>query len=445
MHRTIFLVVGMVFGCGTRTPLVIDFDASVGPADARLDAPPRRCSTSSDCDDGRVCNGFESCVGGACVGGGPVPSCDDGVRCTVDTCTEPSGICSSVPNDALCPSGGRCDPFADCIGPMRCRTGAECDDGLFCNGMEECDLRTGMCVPGPSIGCSDPLDCTLDTCSETPRGCFSIPDSTRCPVGLICDPMVGCTRRPCMTDGDCNDGSVCDGTERCRAGTCFSGTPLDCNDGLVCTVDSCIDPTGCVHRLLSPIDDCGNGIDDDCDTLVDCFDPDCFGAPGCPPPCMPTEPLELTCFDMVDNDCNGLFDCGDPSCSATCSPRDAGPPRDGGPCTANEIGVSQCSNGRDDDCDGRPDCADPDCSPFGPMGECCNGRDDDGDGNIDVFTCRCFDNATCAGVGSLDQVCWTNSFSVCAPRCNFYGGNAFCSMFFPSMTRCDTTTGQCMP
>jgi hypothetical protein len=162
--------------------------------------------------------------------------------------------------------------------------------------------------------------------------------------------------------------------------------------------------------------------------------------------CVPTSMIEIACSDMRDDDCNGAFDCADPACamSPVCS-FDAGPRPDAGMCTATstrEIGPAVCTDGSDNDCDRRADCADPDCSPFGPTAECCDDVDNDGDGQVDLFTCRCLSDADCVGVGTLEQVCWTSTFSICAPRCNFYGGDAFCSMVAPSLT-CDTATGQC--
>jgi hypothetical protein len=77
------------------------------------------------------------------------------------------------------------------------------------------------------------------------------------------------------------------------------------------------------------------------------------------------------------------------------------------------------------------------------MSECCNGIDDTGDGNVDEFTCRCFDNSFCPSVGNLDQVCWTTSYSVCAPRCNFLGGTSWCQMLLPGTT-CNFMTGECI-
>ena len=48
------------------------------------------------------------------------------------------------------------------------------------------------------------------------------------------------------------------------------------------------------------------------------------------------------------------------------------------------------------------------------------------------------------GVGDLDQVCWEATFSVCAPRCNFYGGDTFCRMYLPDLPRCNAVTGECV-
>jgi subtilisin family serine protease len=52
--------------------------------------------------------------------------------------------------------------------------------------------------------------------------------------------------------------------------------------------------------------DCGDGRDDDGDRLVDCIDPDCAGATGCPG--------ESSCSNRIDDDGNGLVDCWDASC-----------------------------------------------------------------------------------------------------------------------------------
>ncbi len=78
-----------------------------------------------------------------------------------------------------------------------------------------------------------------------------------------------------------------------------------------------------------------------------------FSLPGCGGPgCVPTENPEVSCSDGVDNDCDGLIDAADPDCGPVCVP--------------NEPVEASCSDGVDNDCDGLTDGADPDCSPPNP-------------------------------------------------------------------------------
>jgi hypothetical protein len=65
---------------------------------------------------------------------------------------------------------------------------------------------------------------------------------------------------------------------------------------------------------------CNDGLDNDCDGLSDCADPDCSINPACAPICVPE-----ICNDGLDNDCDGFVDCADSDCSANpaCLPSDA--------------------------------------------------------------------------------------------------------------------------
>jgi len=155
----------------------------------------RGCSIDQECDDGHYCNGPETCVAGMCQSGS-VPTCDDGVTCTVDSCDVPTDICVHTPVTCSC--------FLD----------SDCDDGLFCNGEETCS--GGSCVSGTAPDCNDGVDCTVDSCNVLTNACDHIPDNTICGNGLFCD-----------------------GTEICTAAGCQPGTAIFCNDGNICTDDSC--------------------------------------------------------------------------------------------------------------------------------------------------------------------------------------------------------------
>ena len=113
------------------------------------------------------------------------------------------------------------------------------------------------------------------------------------------------------------------------------GPATTCGDG-TCTgqEDSCTCPEDCDFAPITEVL-CTDGIDNDCDTLVDCNDPDCGSEPACLPPycgdgyCDPNEDscgcasdcgappgTELVCSDGLDNDCDLATDCGDTDCYA---------------------------------------------------------------------------------------------------------------------------------
>src|SRR5213075_264814 len=55
------------------------------------------CTTDADCNDGNLCNGSETCVGGVCQQGTAI-NCDDGLFCTIDSCVPATGACVHNPN-----------------------------------------------------------------------------------------------------------------------------------------------------------------------------------------------------------------------------------------------------------------------------------------------------------------------------------------------------------
>ncbi|MGQ0507503.1 MAG: hypothetical protein ACT4TC_19550 [Myxococcaceae bacterium] len=82
--------------------------------------------------------------------------------------------------------------------------------------------------------------------------------------------------------------------------------------------------------------------------------------------CTPTSATEV-CDNPVDDDCDGLRECQDPDCAGKlCGPNGAicG---NANICVCNGSGAPEtteqsCSDGRDNDCDGLTDCQDPDCA-----------------------------------------------------------------------------------
>ncbi|HOX44779.1 MAG TPA: VCBS repeat-containing protein [Myxococcota bacterium] len=167
--------------------------------------------------------------------------CDDDNSCTADVCVQ-----------------ARCGhtPFPD-------RT--PCDDGLYCTQTDTC--QAGACT-GPDRDCGDLTNaCNEGVCSEEQDRCAALPlpDDTECSDGLWC------------TGGD-------DQADTCQAGQCVPA-PGPCDDLDPCTRDTCVEAGRTCEHLLQPspgleglevAGTCQNGLDDDCDDLLDGQDPDCI-------------------------------------------------------------------------------------------------------------------------------------------------------------------------
>lgn len=162
-------------------------------------------------------------------------------------------------------------------------------------------------------GCDDDGP-TLVIPPLTPEVDARVPDDAAIPDGAVlcegdedCDDGIDCTRDLCVQGGycvnpgdasRCNDGVFCNGAEYCNElEGCEATPPPTCDDGDVCTIDRCNeDKKVCDHE---PRDFDGDGEADwHCAGGTDCDDFD---------PSRGMEALE-ECADGIDNDCDDAFD-----------------------------------------------------------------------------------------------------------------------------------------
>jgi hypothetical protein len=216
-------------------------------------------------------------------------------------------------------------------------------------------------------------------------------------------------------------------------------------------------------------EECGDGIDNDCDGNTEeccdgvdcCEDGDVDGSPvgsDCDlPDCDDEDPERSpvyaeTCGDGIDNDCDGIVDdcCEGVNCcdadndgfgvGTGCEgPQDC---NDGDPGAGENLGEEICGDGQDNDCDGITDdccegvlCCDADNDGYGvgigcpgpqdpddddpqnPADEetCGDGIDNDLNGIIDDPPCPCADNdgdGFCVG-GEFEEDCWVTDPQLC--------------------------------
>ncbi len=407
-----------------------------------IDGGPTGCTDSAECDDHDPCNGVETCTGGECLAG-TAPSCDDGVTCTVDSCSG-SG-CQHVTNDGACTAGpgGRCDVMLDCqyttCDGATCTAGpcqsAMCDAGGVCRRMTTCAAGEmccgGTCAPA---GCNDGNPCTIDSCETT--GCLNAPNTAACDDGDYCTINDRCMDRSCApgtTPRDCDDGNPCNGAEYC-SGACNSGVPLTCDDGVTCTVDSCDTSTGCIHAPSDAA--CSAAAGGYCDPVLDCQYPSCTAAT-----CMPEPSLCQTATCMGDMCVRETLCAGStPSCCAgACVALGCD---DSNECTNDSCGGGGCVNTFNTNaCDDGDACTTPDqcsgglCTP-GPARDC---TDSDPCTSDYCMFGACFHGPE---VGPCDDGVACTSFDMCSGGVCI--GTDTCGMMSCGTQYCDAPSGVCM-
>ena len=319
-----------------------------GSCTGRVCDPGRGCvdypRTGNACDDGDLCTAEDRCILGSCRGS-PV-RCDDGDPCTEDSCDPASGCRTVTIPGAPCDDGEPCTVEDACLEDGTCQGRPDaCDDDNPCTD-DSCTPGVG-CLHRPIHGraCDDRSLCTLDDHCESGRCVGTLVD---CRDGNpctrdACDPDSGCIHPP--ADGvPCDDGNSCTDVDLCLGGSC-QGRATACEDGNPCSLDSCTQHSGCIHRVLSGIP-CEDG--DACTVGDSCVQGRCI--PGGPAVC----------------------DDGNPCTADSCDPArgclhdrlpGATPCDDGNACTAADRCVFGTCVGDWTSCDDLNPCTDDSCDP----------------------------------------------------------------------------------
>jgi MYXO-CTERM domain-containing protein len=127
------------------------------------------------------------------------------------------------------------------------------EDGKECISPSDC--LSGFCVDGTC--CDTACEGICETCqmAATWGTCVPVADGTSCADEDLCNGEEKCQAGQCVEGQpvDCDDGDICNGEETCQAGQCIDGTTLDCDDGNPDTEDSCTAAQGCVNEeIVSP-------------------------------------------------------------------------------------------------------------------------------------------------------------------------------------------------
>ena len=229
--------------------------------------------------------------------------------------------------------------------------------------------------------CNDYNSCTVDVCDHRACSYTTLEDGTQCDdsnAGTINDV---CASGLCVgeTDSDCDDSKydvnpgapeVCDGLDNNCDGEVDEGCECycdeQCDDYNVCTVDQCVDGS-CVFSNAEDGTVCDDGnsstVNDVCSVGV-CVgqtdnDGDGYGNDDCDDSNPNINPgAEENCGDGIDNNCNGLIDCEDPACSefSSCVPPTPVPTGGGGGGFVGAITgpTTECGN---DLCEYKEDCS----------------------------------------------------------------------------------------
>jgi hypothetical protein len=339
------------------------------------------------------CNGLVGCADPSCVG---LPGCcmPNMTRpCyTGPLGTEGVGACKG--GTQTCDAQGA---WMACVGQVL--PGVEvghCSDGIDndCNGFIDC---------ADVVSCSGDPACMPKICTPgQTMQCYDGPNGTS-GIG-VCKPGT----KTCNMQGQW--GTTCSGEvlPGMEAGNCHDGLDNDCNGFIDCADAACANDPGCTPMMCTPFatQQCYDGPNGtsglgQCKPGLRTCDAQGNWSQNCVGEVLPGNE-GANCHDGIDNDCNGLIDCADPACAndpqcmpMACRPFSTRACYDGPNGTAN---IGQCRPGLQT-CSAQGQW-DPNCVgevlPGMEAGNCHDGVDNDCNGFTDCADAACANDPGCA-------------------------------------------------
>ena len=253
------------------------------------------CFASSACGNGTIDPG-EQCDGGNLNGG----TCSGqgfagGTLSCSTTCTFNTNQCTNCGNnvinagevcDGTALGGGTCSSQGCTGGTLACNGTCSGYNKVGCTGCPVCD-GDGICEPGENCnGC--PSDCAGGTTSGAVCGngvCEAGNGEDCVSCGADCNGVQGGkpNGRYCCGDGGgsnplpCSD-SKCTASGRVCTNVTVNPSTFCCGNSICENAENC---SVCGLDCGSPSESCGNGIDDNCNGLIDCADGACSSLPAC--------------------------------------------------------------------------------------------------------------------------------------------------------------------
>ena len=324
---------------GTGTPSAEICDGLDNNCDGRVDDNPSGTGAACDGQDSDLCKeGQIVCLNGALT-------CNDNSGPNLETCNNSDDNCNGQVDEGDPGGGGACgSSLGVCtLGTLHCVGG-----GLLCQGGNPggAELCNGLDDNCNGVADDNPTDVGLPCGASTTGECRL--GQTICTSGTrTCAGEVGPTTERCNSlDDDCDgviDDNPVDAGQPCGSsiGACRPGVFACAMGSLVCTGD------------LGPTAEICNGIDDDCDGVVDNDVPGdgaaCgAGAGPCSAGTMRCISGAMQCVggtsggtevcNGIDDDCDGMIDNGDLCAGGVCDHGHCAAPcqRDEFPCPSGK-------------------------------------------------------------------------------------------------------------